>query len=102
MVTDATIAANFDNIQMTTPEEDAKKIAHIQDKVFRKNGCYSSPFGNKWMVVLGSIISEIGKAGIRPTKETIDYLTDWNFHTAANAANIMLQCADIARYDVVI
>lgn len=100
--TDYILTASFENVVESTPEEDARRIAHIQDKVFKKHKCYSSPFGNKWMIVVGDLIKEIAKQNIKPTKEVIDYLTDWNCHTAANAANIMLQCADIARYDIAI
>lgn len=91
-----------DNDDKYNPVEIAKEIAHIQDRVFKKNDCFSRPFGDKWMMVVGSIIREIGKACIRPTQEVVDYLTDWNYHTAANAASIMLQCSEIARYDVAI
>lgn len=102
MVTNTGIICTCDIDIETMAKENAKQIAHIQDKVFKKHKCYSSPFGNKWMIVVGDLIQEIAKQNIQPTKEVIDFLTDWNYHTAANAANIMLQCRDIARYDIAI
>lgn len=102
MVTNTGIICTCDIDIETMAKENAKQIAHIQDKVFKKHKCYSSPFGNKWMMVVGDLIKEIAKQNIQPTKEVIDYLTDWNCHMAANAANIMLQCRDIARYDIAI
>lgn len=102
MVTESNLIYTYDIDEKDEAKNNANRIAHIQDKVFKKHKCYSCPFGNKWMIIIGDLIKEIAKQKIQPTKEVIDYLTDWNYHTAANAANIMLQCRDIARYDIAI
>ena len=83
MVTDTSMIYTCDIDEKDEAKSNAKRIAHIQDKVFKKHKCYSSPFGNKWMIVMGDLIKEIAKQKIQPTKEVISVAPSFSIELTA-------------------